>query len=427
MAFDRLIENIVKMQNPTVAGLDPKLDYVPESIKTKCFEKYGKTLEGAAAALFEFNKALIDALYDIVPAVKPQAAYYEMYGWQGVKALCDTIAYAKSKGMFVITDGKRNDIGTTMEAYATAHLGHTDVAGESIDAFGADALTVNGYLGTDGIKPLAKICDSDDKGIFVLVKTSNPSSGELQDMKLETNESVYEHMGKMCEGWGEDLMGKHGYSAVGAVVGATYPEQLGEMRAKLPHTFFLVPGYGAQGGGADDVKNAFDENGLGAIINSSRGIMCAWKKQGLTEDDFAAETRHSISMLIFNSLYTNSPITNAYTAAITPASVGVNLPLRSPTRINTGRINAQSPSSNAFATCFADCLSAFARLSFFAIKNHNTHKAPDKYTAGAIPPINNFVTETPACTPKIIIGTDGGMIGDKIFPAAISPVQVSRL
>lgn len=291
MAFDRLIENIVKMQNPTVAGLDPKLDYVPESIKTKCFEKYGKTLEGAAAALFEFNKALIDALYDIVPAVKPQAAYYEMYGWQGVKALCDTIAYAKSKGMFVITDGKRNDIGTTMEAYATAHLGHTDVAGKSIDAFGADALTVNGYLGTDGIKPFAKICDSDDKGIFVLVKTSNPSSGELQDMKLETNESVYEHMGKMCEGWGEDLMGKHGYSAVGAVVGATYPEQLGEMRAKLPHTFFLVPGYGAQGGGADDVKNAFDENGLGAIINSSRGIMCAWKKQGLTEDDFAVAAR----------------------------------------------------------------------------------------------------------------------------------------
>lgn len=291
MAFDRLIENIVKMQNPTVAGLDPKLDYVPESIKTKCFEKYGKTLEGAAAALFEFNKALIDALYDIVPAVKPQAAYYEMYGWQGVKALCDTIAYAKSKGMFVITDGKRNDIGTTMEAYATAHLGHTDVAGESIDAFGADALTVNGYLGTDGIKPLAKICDSDDKGIFVLVKTSNPSSGELQDMKLETNESVYEHMGKMCEGWGEDLMGKHGYSAVGAVVGATYPEQLGEMRTKLPHTFFLVPGYGAQGGDADDVKNAFDENGLGAIINSSRGIMCAWKKQGLTEDDFAVAAR----------------------------------------------------------------------------------------------------------------------------------------
>lgn len=292
MAFDRLIENIVNMQNPTVAGLDPKLDYIPSSIKEKCFAEYGKNLEGAAAALFEFNKALIDALYDIVPAVKPQAAYYEMYGWQGVKALYDTIAYAKSKGMFVITDGKRNDIGTTMEAYAAAHLGKTDIAGESTEAFGADALTVNGYLGTDGIKPLAKTCNDCDKGIFVLVKTSNPSSGELQDMKLCTQETVYEHMGRMCEDWGSKLMGSHGYSAVGAVVGATYPQQLAEMREKLPHTFFLVPGYGAQGGGAEDVKNAFDDNGLGAIINSSRGIMCAWKNQdGMTENDFAAAAR----------------------------------------------------------------------------------------------------------------------------------------
>ncbi len=291
MAFDRLIEGIVKMQNPTVAGLDPKLDYVPASIKDACFEKYGKTLEGAAAALFEFNKAIIDKIYDIVPAIKPQAAYYEMYGWQGVKALCDTIAYAKSKGMFVITDGKRNDIGTTMEAYATAHLGTTDVAGEAIDAFGADALTVNGYLGTDGIKPLAEICEKKDKGIFVLVKTSNPSSGELQDMKLENGNTVYAQMGEMCESWGESLPGKYGYSGVGAVVGATYPEQLAEMRAKAEHTFFLVPGYGAQGGGAQDAKNAFDSRGLGAIINSSRGIMCAWKKQGLTEDDFADAAR----------------------------------------------------------------------------------------------------------------------------------------
>lgn len=292
MAFDRLIENIIKMQNPTVAGLDPKLDYVPASIKEKCFAKYGNTLDGAAAALFEFNKALIDSLCDIVPAVKPQAAYYEMYGWQGVKALCDTISYAKSKGMFIITDGKRNDIGTTMEAYAAAHLGETAVNGESIEAFGADALTVNGYLGTDGIKPLLNICKEKDKGIFVLVKTSNPSSGELQDMKLETNESVYEHMGKMCEGWGKELIGKYGYSAVGAVVGATYPEQLKELREKLPHTFFLVPGYGAQGGGAEDVKNAFDQRGLGAIINSSRGIMCAWKNQNLAEDDFAIAARN---------------------------------------------------------------------------------------------------------------------------------------
>ncbi len=292
MAFDRLIENIIKMQNPTVAGLDPKLDYVPASIKEKCFAKYGNTLDGAAAALFEFNKALIDSLCDIVPAVKPQAAYYEMYGWQGVKALCDTISYAKSKGMFIITDGKRNDIGTTMEAYAAAHLGETAVNGESIEAFGADALTVNGYLGTDGIKPLLNICKEKDKGIFVLVKTSNPSSGELQDMKLKTNESVYEHMGKMCEDWGKELVGEYGYSAVGAVVGATYPEQLKELREKLPHTFFLVPGYGAQGGGAEDVKNAFDQRGLGAIINSSRGIMCAWKNQNLAEDDFAIAARN---------------------------------------------------------------------------------------------------------------------------------------
>ena len=292
MSFDRLIEKIVEKQNPTVAGLDPKLDYVPQSIKSACFEKYGKTLEGAAAALLEFNKAIIDEIYDIVPAIKPQAAYYEMYGWQGVKALADTIAYAQSKGMFVMTDGKRNDIGTTMEAYAAAHLGTTVVDGEEIAAFGADALTVNGYLGTDGIKPLCEICKKGDKGIFVLVKTSNPSSGELQDMKLENGATVYEQMGRMCESWGEELPGKYGYSGVGAVVGATYPDQLLEMRQKAPHTFFLVPGYGAQGGGAQDAKNAFDKNGLGAIINSSRGIMCAWKKQGLTEDDFAKAARN---------------------------------------------------------------------------------------------------------------------------------------
>lgn len=214
-----------------------------------------------------------------------------MYGWQGVRALAETIAYAKSKGMFVITDGKRNDIGTTMEAYSTAHLGVTDVAGEAFEAFGADALTVNGYLGSDGIRPLMKVCAERDKGIFVLVKTSNPSSGELQDMKLEGGEKIYERVGAMCEGWGAELRGEYGYSAVGAVVGATYPEQLKEMREKAPHTFFLVPGYGAQGGGAQDAKFAFDKNGLGAIINSSRGIMCAWKAQGLTEEDFAAAAR----------------------------------------------------------------------------------------------------------------------------------------
>ncbi len=292
MAFDRLIEKIVEKQNPTVAGLDPKLAYIPEYIKRESFEKYGKTLGGAADAILTYNKGLIDSLSDIVPAIKPQCAYYEMYGWQGVKALAKTISYAKSKGMFVITDGKRNDIGTTMEAYAVAHLGITDIESESAEAFGADALTVNGYLGTDGIKPLLNICKNRDKGIFVLAKTSNPSSGELQNLEFVGGETVYLHMGKMCEEWGEELPGKYGYSGVGAVVGATYPEMLTELRGELPKTFFLVPGYGAQGGGANDCKGAFDKKGIGAVVNSSRGIMCAWQREtGIYEKDYAAAAR----------------------------------------------------------------------------------------------------------------------------------------
>ena len=258
MSFDRMIEKIVETQNPTVAGLDPKLSYIPPYILDAAVAEHGKTLEGAAVALLAYNKGLIDALCDIVPAVKPQAAYYEMYGWQGVKALAETVAYAREKGMFVITDG---------------------------------------YLGTDGIQPLLGVCGEKDKGIFVLVKTSNPSSGELQDQKLESGKTVYEAMGAFCEQWGESVMGKYGYSGVGAVVGATYPAQLGEMREKAPHTFFLVPGYGAQGGGADDVAPAFDKNGLGAIINSSRGILCAWQKEKCDERDYAqAARREAIRM-----------------------------------------------------------------------------------------------------------------------------------
>ena len=280
MALDRLIEAIVEKQNPTVAGLDPKLDYIPAYIREASYEKYGKTLEGAADALLTFNKGLIDALYDIVPAVKPQCAYYEMYGWPGVKALHDTIAYAKEKGLFVITDGKRNDIGATMTAYAAAHLGQVPVEGELVSPFGADALTVNGYLGSDGITPLLTVCREQDTGIFVLVKTSNPSSGELQDRLLDDGKTLYAAMGDRCEQWGGQLPGKYGYSGVGAVVGAPYPAQLQEMRKAAPHTFFLVPGYGAQGGAADDVAPGFDEKGLGAIVNSSRGIMCAWQKAG---------------------------------------------------------------------------------------------------------------------------------------------------
>ena len=288
MSFDRLIDRIKKLNNPTVAGLDPKLSFIPDFIKKTAAQKTSDPLEAAAEAIFMFNCGLIDVLFPIVPAIKPQAAYYEMYGWQGVRALAKTIAYAKSKGMFVITDGKRNDIGTTMEAYADAHIGITKLEnGQAAEAFGADALTVNGYLGSDGIRPLIDICKSGNKGIFVLVKTSNPSSGELQDRIIDQM-PVYEAMGQMCELWGEGTCGKSGYSAVGAVVGATYPQQLVELRKKLPHTFFLVPGYGAQGADAKDITGAFDENGEGAIINSSRAIMCAWQQgQAYTEKDYA--------------------------------------------------------------------------------------------------------------------------------------------
>ncbi|MCD7730165.1 MAG: orotidine-5'-phosphate decarboxylase [Oscillospiraceae bacterium] len=294
MSFDRLIKKIIETGNPTVVGLDPKLDYVPNFIKEKAFEEKGAELKGAASAIYRFNKAIIDEICDIVPAIKPQSAYYEMYGWQGVKTLYKTIQYAKSKGMFVIVDGKRNDIGATMEAYTNAYLGGAEVNGVRLEGFGADALTVNGYLGTDGIAPLTKVCSEDDKGIFVLVKTSNKSSGELQDRLLAEGGTVYNAMGDMCEKWGEGTIGEYGYSAVGAVVGATYPEQLAEMRAKLPHTFFLVPGYGAQGGGAEGVSKAFDERGLGAIVNSSRAVMCAYQKEGCDEKDFAKAARREV-------------------------------------------------------------------------------------------------------------------------------------
>lgn len=297
MSFDRLIEKIIEMKNPTVVGLDPKLEYVPEYIQRRYLEDDGGTLKAAAKAIFAFNQAIIDEIHDIVPAIKPQAAYYEMYGHYGIKALEKTIRYAKLNGMFVITDGKRNDIGATMEAYTNAHLGTVRVCDNEIEPFSADALTVNGYLGTDGIEPLLKVCREKDKGIYVLVKTSNKSSGEIQDMKLEDGTPIYALMGDMCEKWGADTIGKYGYSAVGAVVGATYPEQLTELRKRLPHTMFLVPGYGAQGGGAEGLKGGFDENGLGAIVNSSRAVMCAYRKEGCDERDFAkAARREAIRM-----------------------------------------------------------------------------------------------------------------------------------
>lgn len=296
MSFDRLLTKIIETKNPTVAGLDPKLDYVPEYLKKGFLDEDGESLKAAAKAIFRYNQQLIDALYDIVPAVKLQAAYYEMYGHHGVKTMERTIRYAKLKGMYVITDGKRNDIGATMEAYTAAHLGCCKIGESECEPFGADALTVNGYLGTDGIAPLMDVCKTRDKGIFVLCKTSNPSSGEFQDLLID-GVPLYARMGDKCEEWGAETIGTYGYSAVGAVVGATYPEQLSELRQRLPHTMFLVPGYGAQGGGAAGIAGAFDAHGLGAVVNSSRAILCAYKREQCDERDFAmAARREAIRM-----------------------------------------------------------------------------------------------------------------------------------
>ena len=286
MSIDKLIGCIKEKGNPTVAGLDPKLDFVPGFIVREAFEKHGKGFKGAAEAILTFNKGLIDELHEVVPAVKPQSAYYEMYGWEGVRVLEETIQYAKSKGLYVIADVKRNDIGTTAQAYAQAYLGTTVIGGEPTAAFDADSATVNGYLGTDGITPFT----ASGKSIFVLVKTSNPSSGELQDLSLG-DVTVYEHMADLVNKWGAESVGENGYSNVGAVVGATYPEQLASLRGRMPRAYFLVPGYGAQGGKAEDVAKAFNSDGLGAIINASRSIMCAYQKQGADEVDYAACAR----------------------------------------------------------------------------------------------------------------------------------------
>ncbi len=267
---DRLIEEIIKKQNPSVAGIDTSLSYLPDEVKANV-----KTFEDAGKAIFEFNKELIDSLYDVVPAVKVQVAYYEMYGEHGMIAFKKTCEYASEKGLVVIADCKRNDIGSTASCYAKAYLGETELGDGKQSAFPADFLTVNGYLGTDGIKPFT----DQGKGIYVLVKTSNPSSGELQDLVLQNGKTVYEQMGEFVEKWGSDSIGKYGYSDVGAVVGATYKEQAEKLRAQMPTTFFLVPGYGAQGGTAEDLVVCFDDKGLGAIVNSSRGIICAYKKE----------------------------------------------------------------------------------------------------------------------------------------------------
>lgn len=291
MSFAALQKNIIEKKNPTVAGLDARIEYVPQPIIDKYVAQYGETRKAAAEAIFEFNCGLIDALCDIVPAVKPQAAYYELLGWEGVEMMERTINYAKEKGMYVIADIKRGDIGATASAYAEGWLGKSKVGSALIPCFDADCVTVNGYMGADAVNPFLKIANEEDKTLFALVRTSNPSAVDLQDLTIG-DQKIYEVMGDLVAKWGEDFEDEYGYNRVGAVIGATWPEQLAEMRAALPHTFFLVPGYGAQGGTAQDVKFAFDEKGHGAIVNSSRGIMCAWKKTGKDGADYQEAARN---------------------------------------------------------------------------------------------------------------------------------------
>jgi len=292
MSFDILQDKIRAMKNPTVAGLDARIEYVPEYIRKAAFEEYGVGLKGAAEAIWQFNVGLIDALCDIVPAVKPQAAYYENLGWQGMEMLERTIAYAKSKGLFVIADIKRGDIGSTASAYAEGWLSGAKIEGQTFKSFDADCVTLNGYMGSDSINPFLEAAKLEDKCAFVLVKTSNPGSGELQDI-VAGDRLVYQVMGELNESIAAGTEGKYGYTMAGAVTGATYPAQIESLRASLNKTFFLVPGYGAQGGTAADVKHAFDKFGHGAIVNSSRGIMCAWKKTGNNGLDFAEAARNA--------------------------------------------------------------------------------------------------------------------------------------
>lgn len=290
MSFDVLQEKIIAKQNPTVAGLDARIEYVPEHIRQAAFEEHGVGLAGACEAIWQFNKGLIDALCDIVPAVKPQSAYYENLGWRGMEMLERTIAYAKSKGLFVIADIKRGDIGSTASAYAEGWLSGAKIEGQAFKSFDADCVTLNGYMGSDSIKPFLEAAREEDKCVFVLVKTSNPGSGELQDL-VAGDRLVYQAMGDLNERIAKGTEGKYGYTMAGAVTGATFPSDIRALRKRLEHTFFLVPGYGAQGGTADDVQYAFDKYGHGAIVNSSRGIMCAWKKTGGDGHDFQQAAR----------------------------------------------------------------------------------------------------------------------------------------
>lgn len=289
-AIDLLIEKIKEKNNPTVMGLDPRYDMLPECIKNK----YGKDIKSVCEGILEYNKALIDATYDIIPAVKPQIAFYEMFGIEGMKAFKETCKYAKEKGLIVIADIKRGDIGTTAAGYSNAYLGKTSIGENEESFYDIDWVTVNPYLGIDGVKPFIEDCKKYNKGIFVLVKTSNKSSGELQDLKLEDGKTVYEKVAELVNFWGEELIGENGYSSVAAVVGATYPIQIKNLREIMPKAYFLIPGYGAQGGKAEDIALGF-KDGLGGIVNASRSLMCAYKsdkwKDKFTDEEYAEATR----------------------------------------------------------------------------------------------------------------------------------------
>lgn len=293
--INKLVKKIEELQAPIVVGLDPMLNYVPEHVKQKAYAEFGETLEGAAEAIWQYNKAIVDATYDLIPAVKPQIAMYEQFGIPGLSAFKKTVDYCKSKDLVVIGDIKRGDIGSTSGAYATAHVGKIQVGSKTYVPFDEDFVTVNPYLGSDGVKPFIDVCKEEDKGLFVLVKTSNPSSGEFQD-RLVDGRPLYEIVGEMVDKWGQEHMGDS-YSYVGAVVGATYPEMGKVLRQLMPKTYILVPGYGAQGGKAADLAPYFNKDGLGAIVNSSRGIIAAYKQEKYAKfgaEAFDAASRQAV-------------------------------------------------------------------------------------------------------------------------------------
>lgn len=297
--INKLISNIRKTNAPIVVGLDPMLNYIPEHIQKKAFAEFGETLEGAAEAIWQYNKGIVDATYDLIPAVKPQIAMYEQFGIPGLIAYKKTVDYCKSKDLVVIGDIKRGDIGSTSAAYAVGHLGQVQVGSKKYAGFDEDFATVNPYLGSDGVKPFMDICKEEKKGIFVLVKTSNPSSGEFQDRVID-GRPLYELVGEKVAQWGDELMGDE-YSYVGAVVGATYPEMGRVLRKIMPKTFILVPGYGAQGGKGADLVHFFNEDGLGAIVNSSRGIIAAYKQEKYKEfgaENYADASRAAVKDMI---------------------------------------------------------------------------------------------------------------------------------